>query len=266
MGIFITISIIATIISLVLTFMSAKKYEDITYSPAVLSFIILCVGVIFFSDIEIIEKIITIAIFVVLLAITKSVWGKIEKDRELIEKKVNGMQVCTPKYLKKFHENLDVTIASLIGLGAAGIFTTLANSSPYFKQQFFSNLNKDSISEAGDFLKELFDEVKNEINDMNDFVAYNETQNLQPVQIPQPTQNQLRQPVTSETLWESQKEAIKKILVKYVMTLTTLDTNISFLKENKLLADSNLHPVGIILNFAYTVGSVACIFLLPAIL
>lgn len=186
--------------------------------------------------------------------------GKIEKDRELIEKKVNGMQVCTPKYLKKFHENLDVTIASLIGLGAAGIFTTLANSSPYFKQQFFSNLNKDSISETGDFLKELFDEVKNEINDMNDFVAYNETQNLQP------TQNQLRQPVTSETLWESQKEAIKKILVKYVMTLTTMDTNISFLKENKLLADSNLHPVGIILNFAYTVGSVACIFLLPAIL
>ena len=256
----IIISIIATIISLVLTFMSAKKYEDITYSPAVLSFIILCVGVIFFSDIEIIEKIITIAIFVVLLAITKSVWGKIEKDRELIEKKVNGMQICTPKYLKKFRENLDVTIAGLIGLGAAGIFTTLANSSPYFKQQFFSNLNKDSISETGDFLKELFDEVKNEINDMNDFVAYNETQNLQP------TQNQLRQPVTSETLWESQKEAIKKILVKYVMTLTTLDTNISFLKENKLLADSNLHPVGIILNFAYTVGSVACIFLLPAIL
>lgn len=109
MGIFITISIIATIISLVLTFMSAKKYEDITYSPAVLSFIILCVGVIFFSDIEIIEKIITIAIFVVLLAITKSIWGKIEEGRKLIEKKTKNinMQFYSPEYYKAFQEKLD---------------------------------------------------------------------------------------------------------------------------------------------------------------
>lgn len=93
MGIFITISIIVAVISLIFTFMSAEKYSETTYSPVVLSFILLCVGIIFFSDIEIIAKVISIAIFAILLAITKSIWGKIEEGRKLIEKKTKNINM-----------------------------------------------------------------------------------------------------------------------------------------------------------------------------
>lgn len=249
---------IAIIIALILAFMSNKKYGEITYSPIIWSFIALCIGIIF-SDIDITLKVIIIAIFTIIIPISKSIWKKAEKDRKIIESKINAMQICSPEYYEKFHANLDITIGKLIGLGAVGIFTTLANSSPDYLKEQFAKLDKNSIDETTNFFKELFDEIKKEIKDMNDFISYHETQSNQSTQMYQPTY------IPAGTLpnnsYQNQKEIIKKSLVKYVMTLTTMSTNISYLKGKGLLADSKYQSVGAFLNIIYSIGSIACIYI-----
>lgn len=251
MGIFITISVIVTIISLVLVFMSAKKYGDTTYSPVVLSFITLCVGVIFFSDIEIIERIITIAIFAVILVITKSVWGKIEKGRELIEKKIKNinMQFYSPEYYKNFQSNLDSEVSLLSGLitGFLGL-AALADTAPNYQE-----VTENDINAVKDLYKQLCEEIKEEVKsyDMDNIIAYAKTEQIT---------SSIQELLTKANFQNPESvEALKVQLVQYVVKSAVEDTNISYLKNKKLLADSALHNVGVILNFAYVVASINCI-------
>jgi hypothetical protein len=255
MGIFITISIIVAVISLIFTFMSAEKYSETTYSPVVLSFILLCVGIIFFSDIEIIAKVISIAIFAILLAITKSIWGKIEEGRKLIEKKTKNinMQFYSPEYYKAFQEKLDKQISSISGLltGLVGLGALVANN---------GNYNQNDVAEIEKLYTQLCNEIKDEVKsyDMDNIIAYAKTEQIT---------SSIQELLTKANFQNPESvEALKVQLIQYVVKSSVEDTNISYLKIKDLLADSSLHPVGIILNFAYTVGSVACIFLLPAIL
>lgn len=278
-----TVSIICAIlfiIPLIFVFMSAKKYSYTTYSPAVLSFILLCVPILFLN-LEIMEKIIMIAIFAIPPAIIKSVWGKIEKGRRLIEKKANkniNMPSYTPEYYKDIQWYLDRQISfvselltsDLIGnITAATIPAVIAANNGFQNTALLENIAETTTGnqyriEIAKTFNQISNEIKEEVKsyDMDNIITYAKTDQITSAFIQELLTKILVTPniPTPEMIFD-----LKDQLIRYIIKSAVEDTNISFLKKNKLLADSSLHPVGIILNFAYTVGSVACIFLLPAI-
>ena len=162
------------------------------------------------------------------------------------------MQFYSPEYYKAFQEKLDKQISSISGLltGLVGLGALVANN---------GNYNQNDVAEIEKLYTQLCNEIKDEVKsyDMDNIIAYAKTEQIT---------SSIQELLTTANFQNPESvEALKVQLVQYVVKSAVEDTNISYLKIKSLLADSNLHPVGIILNFAYTVGSVACIFLLPAI-
>lgn len=248
MKIFIAISIVITIISLIFAVMSTKKYSETTYSPIVLSFILLCVGVIFFSNMEIISKIIIIAIFGIILLINKFLWGKIEDNRESIEKKTKNinMQFYSPEYYKNFQEQLDNEISVLSGLltGLIGLGALAAND---------GKINGDDIEEIEKIYTQMCNEIKEEVKnyDMDNIIVYAKSEQI--------TSSMQELLATANFYQKESVEALKDKLIQYIIKSAIENTNVSYLKDKGLLADSALHPVSAFLNIAYSIGSLICI-------